>query len=437
MPVRFALTILLVAAGCRLDSDDPDTTRSVDVTVEDGAGPVSVYGDGSLPTDAEVEAARFVGRGRDGLAVDTAAIRAAARANRETLGAIDSTADWRPAGLTLPLGGDVAGPSVLKVQTMLDRAGFSPGQIDGRWGDNTELAVAWLQQAAGLPATGLVDEATARALAERAGRPAQLITLHRLTADDVQGPFATIPSDIYEQAELERLGYESLSEKLGERFHSSPALLVRLNPGRSLDSLAAGDTLRVPNLAGAPRPSGTVSRLVVSGAAGYLHALSADGSVLFHAPITLGSEYDPSPEGDLRITSVTRNPSWHYQPALLSGVDDSGENATIPPGPNNAVGTVWMALSKPHYGIHGTKAPGTIGTATSSGCVRLTNWDAERLAGMVRAGTPVRFRDVAGRRGAGAAEGDDEASARAGRQAPRADSARTATRQTRDARPAR
>ncbi len=402
MPLRFALALAaLLAAGCQLDSDTPDESSSVTVTVDDERGEAaSVYGDGSLPTDAEVEAARFAGRGRDGMRVDTAAIAAAARANRETAATIDSTADWSPARLTLPLGGDVAGPSVVKVQTLLDRAGFSPGEIDGRWGDNTEMAVAWFQRAASLPPTGLVDDATVRALAERAGRPAQLVVARRLTADDVAGPFEPIPADIYAQAELEGLGYESLGEKLGERFHSSPALLARLNGGRSLDSLAAGDTLRVPNVGGAPRASGSVSRLVVSGGAGYLHALAADGRVLFHAPITLGSTYDPSPEGDHEITSVTRNPWWHYQPALLSGVDDGGENATIPPGPNNAVGTVWMALSEPHYGIHGTKAPGTIGTSTSSGCVRLTNWDAERLAAMVRAGTPVRFRDVAGRGGA-------------------------------------
>ena len=116
--------------------------------------------------------------------------------------------------------------------------------------------------------------------------------------------------------------------------------------------------------------------------------------------MTLGAGYDPSPQGDFRITAVARNPSWHYQPGILESVPDDREDATLPPGPNNAVGVVWMALSEPHYGIHGTNAPGTIGTATSSGCVRLTNWDAARLAGLVRAGTPVRFRDITGRDGA-------------------------------------
>ena len=153
----------------------------------------------------------------------------------------------------------------------------------------------------------------------------------------------------------------------------------------------------MPNVAGAPAPRDAVARLVISGRDGYLHALAADGTVLFHAPVTLGAGYDPSPSGDFSITSVTRNPWWHYQPNLLSGVPDGGKDASLPPGPNNAVGLVWMALSEPHYGIHGKTAPSTIGTATSSGCVRRTNWDALRLAGIVRDGTKVRCRDITGR----------------------------------------
>ena len=213
------------------------------------------------------------------------------------------------------------------------------------------------------------------------------------------GPFVEIPDDVYERAELDRLGYESLSEKLGERYHAAPELLARLNDGASLDGLSAGDTLRVPNVRNAPSRSGSVSRIVISGEAGYLHALAADGSILFHAPVTVGASYDPSPEGAFRVTAVAHDPEWHYQPSILENVPDDEEEATLPPGPNNAVGVVWMALSKEHYGIHGTSAPATIGYASSAGCVRLTNWDAEALAGMVEPGVPVRFRDVAGRPG--------------------------------------
>lgn len=398
--------LLLTVAACQFDSGDdapvadadnaaapafPSTSRVSDT--------VATTGDDRVPSEAEVEARRYQGRGRELAGIDTTGQAEAERSNPETVASIDTTRDWS-SQLRLPLGGNVEGPSVAKLQVLLGRAGFSPGQIDGRWGDNTELALAWFQRSADLRPTGIADEATVAALADRAGNPRQLIVARTLTDDDVAGPFVEIPDDVYERAELDRLGYESLSEKLGERFHASPALLERLNSGVTLDDLSAGDTLRVPNVRSAPEPRGDVSRIVISGEGGYLHALAAGGDILFHAPVTVGASYDPSPEGTFEIESVTRDPWWHYQPSILEGVPDDQEEARLPPGPNNAVGVVWMALSKEHYGIHGTSAPGTIGYASSAGCVRLTNWDALRLAGMVGAGTPVRFRDVDGRTGA-------------------------------------
>lgn len=396
-------------SGCRVDSPEAPPLPASEAASE-SADTVATLGEDRLPSAADLEAGRYTGRGRQASGIDTTGLAAAVRNNPESLASLDSASDWS-SRLHLPLGGDVAGPSVVKLQVLLDRAGFSPGVIDGRWGDNTELAVAWLQKAEDLPATGIVDEATARALASRAGRPTALVVGRRLTEEDVAGPFTDIPEDVYERAELDRLGYESLSEKLGERFHAAPALLARLNDGANLDSLAAGDTLRVPNVLNAPASEGSISRLVVSAEAGYLHALAANGDVLFHAPVTVGASYDPSPEGAFEVASITRDPWWHYQPSLLASVPDDQPEANLPPGPNNAVGVVWMALSKEHYGIHGTSAPETIGYASSAGCVRLTNWDALRLAGMVEPGTPVRFRDMTA--GSGAASARD-ASARPG-----------------------
>lgn len=295
----------------------------------------------------------------------------------------------------LPLYGDAAGPSVLRVQVLLDRALFSPGIIDGRWGQNTEKAVYWFQRREGLRATGRVDQATFERLVERAGSPRILVRPHVLSAEDVAGPFVAIPDDIYAHAELECSCYESLREKLAERFHASPELLEQLNPGVTLNELAAGATLQVPNIRdpNAPPPA-EVARLVVSDRGRYLHALDAGGRIVYHFPSTLGSRYDPSPTGEYRVTSITEDPWWHYQPAILGHVDDDEPDARIPPGPNNAVGVVWMALDVPHYGIHGTDAPETIGYATSAGCVRLTNWDALFLSRRIREGTPVVFRDT-------------------------------------------
>jgi lipoprotein-anchoring transpeptidase ErfK/SrfK len=293
----------------------------------------------------------------------------------------------------LPLHGDVAGPSVVAVQVLLDRALFSPGIIDGYWGKNVEKAAYWFQQREGLRRTGRVDKETFERLMQVAGAPDQLVRQHTLSADDVEGPFVTIPEDIYEKAEMECLCYESLTEKLGELFHSSPAVLGKLNPDVDLDRVTAGDRLWVPNVRSSDAGRGAnIERLVVSGEGHYVHALDASGRIVFHFPSTLGSTYDPSPDGDFRVTRITKDPWWHYQPAILAHVDDDEPDAKIPPGPNNAVGAVWMSLSIPHYGIHGTSAPETIGYATSAGCVRLTNWDALFLADRISPGVAVEFR---------------------------------------------
>lgn len=293
--------------------------------------------------------------------------------------------------INLPVHGKT-GPSVFQVQTLLDRALFSPGIIDGRWGKNTRKAVYWLQKREGLNATGRVNQATLSRLKELAGNPQQIARSHTLTAEDVEGPFVEIPEDIYEQAKLECSCYESLAEKLGEMFHTSPAVLRQLNPGVSLDALKAGSTIMVPNTRGKDAGKGkNIARLVVSDGGHYLHAMDSEGKIAYHFPSTLGADYAPSPTGDFKVTSITKRPTWHYQPDILERVDDSRPDAMIPGGPNNAVGMVWMDLSKPHYGIHGTSAPETIGYAQSHGCVRLTNWDALFLADRVEAGIPVSF----------------------------------------------
>lgn len=348
--------------------------------------------------------------------------------------------------VTLPLSGDVQGPSVLYVQILLDRSPFSPGIIDGKWGKNTDKAVYWLQKREGIDPTGTVDSTTFQRLYELAGRPDRYVRTVTLTEDDVSGPFVTVPADIYQQAELDCLCYDSASEKVAERYHASPDLLARLNPDADLANLKAGDRLRVPNVeksplsqeksvlaagrterTGADRPDrrgsadttvasrrdspaaperparsdlaggGEIAKIVISGAGFYLHAVDADGRVVYHYPTTLGSEYAPSPQGSYSIASIAFAPWFHWKPALLTGEDPSKPDARLPPGPNSPVGLVWMQLSKPHYGIHGTSAPATIGYVTSHGCVRLTNWDAVDLAHRVAPGVPVEFRDVRSR----------------------------------------
>lgn len=277
------------------------------------------------------------------------------------------------------------------LQVMLDRANFSAGEIDGKPGTNLKRALTAFQNAERLPATGARDQTTWQKLAERSGNQPPLIT-YTVTEADIAGPFTPdIPADLVEQAKLGALSYKSPLEALAERFHVSPALLTTLNPGASFSK--AGESLTVPNVAGAAAPaaSGPVT-LIVTKATSALTLEDGSGRVIFHAPVTSGSQHDPLPIGTWKVTGVQQNPSFHYNPALFWDADPSHSKATLPPGPNNPVGTVWIDISKEHYGIHGTPSPSTIGHVESHGCVRLTNWDAQRVAAVVKPGTKVIFR---------------------------------------------
>ena len=390
--------LLTLAAGCGKDDDQPPPERGVARAATPGDADLQYADDPGL-TPEQLAAGRLDTEWTAVVQLDTTGSGAAVN-NPEKWEQITAQ-EVNRGPIFLPLtGGDIGGPSVLRVQVLLDRALFSPGIMDGRWGKNTAKAVYFFQQREGLRTTSRVDSATFQRLVQVAGEPRELVRAHRLTAEDVKGPFQELPDSIYEQAKLDCTCYESLTEKLSELFHATPELLEKLNPGVNLDALRAGQTVNVPNVRDPnARPQGQVARLVVSGRGSYVHAVDAQGKILYHFPSTLGSTYDPSPQGDFRVTSITRDPWWHFQPAILENVPDDKPEARIPPGPNNRVGAVWMALSVPHYGIHGTNNPETIGYATSAGCVRLTNWDALFLAGRIERGTPVEFRDIAGRRG--------------------------------------
>jgi lipoprotein-anchoring transpeptidase ErfK/SrfK len=322
----------------------------------------------------------------------------------------------------VPLHGDVGGPSVLRTQILLDRALFSPGIMDGRWGKNTAEALYWFQRREGLRATARLDSATFARLRLAAGSPRELVVRKTLTEEDVKGPFTPIPQDIYEHAKLRCSCYESLSEKLSETYHATPDLLQKLNPGVALDGLRAGQQVYLPAVRSDEAGGrGQVAKLVVSGRGTYVHALDAGGRILYHFPSTLGGSYSPSPSGSFKVSGVTPDPSWHYQPDILVGVPDNEPDAMIPAGPNVAVGAVWIDLSEPHYGIHGTSEPQTIGYTSSNGCVRLTNWDVKFLSRYVRTGVPVEFRDISGTK-----QAVDPANATAGASATPSGGGRTA-----------
>jgi lipoprotein-anchoring transpeptidase ErfK/SrfK len=291
---------------------------------------------------------------------------------------------------------------VLAAQVMLDTAGFSPGEIDGKAGANFGRAVAAYQQSRNLDASGKVDDATFDRLRQDfKGQPP--VVSYTIAAADIAGPFQPdVPKDLEAQSKLPSLDYRNALEAIAEKFHASPALLESLNPGQTPQ---AGMQMTVPNVmptepppaptekkpppAANTKPTG--ARIVVTKKTSALTVEDADGRVLFFAPVTTGSQHDPLPIGTWKVTGVQQMPAFHYNPDLFWDASPAQSKATIPPGPNNPVGVAWIDLSKPHYGIHGTPEPSQIGHVQSHGCVRMTNWDVRRVMEWARPGTPVVF----------------------------------------------
>lgn len=275
---------------------------------------------------------------------------------------------------------------LVAVQLALARRGISSGSIDGVAGAQTRAALRVFQKSEGLPPSGEPDPQTL----QRLGLGGASYGTYTVTAEDLAS-LTSVPRSWLEKSRKDRLGYESVLELVAERSHAHPRLIRGLNPDVDWSRIYAGKVVRVPALV-PPDPKGKPAFVRISLSEKTLRVFDTRSNLLVHFPCSIAAKVEKRPQGVLRVARIAPQPNYRFDPDIFPESAEArriGKKLMIPPGPNNPVGTAWIGLDRPGYGIHGTPNPEEVGRTESHGCFRLANWNAELLVKLVWIGMPV------------------------------------------------
>ncbi|RYD25444.1 MAG: murein L,D-transpeptidase [Verrucomicrobiaceae bacterium] len=303
-----------------------------------------------------------------------------------------------PVAMMVPLPPDSELDTLLRMQIFLDEHNFGPGKLDGRMGEFGKKAASVYNQIHNIP---IGDYGPLIASSQKAN--ASIYTTYQVKDGDLAFVTPNLPGKPSEQAKTKYLGYRSLLEFVSERFHTSEEFLVKINPGRNLNVLKPGSVLKVPDVKPfelenwakhvqfKPEPPGSGHAVVVDIRARVAIFFDDKNKPMASFPITPG-EPRFIKFGEWKVTNMVSTPTFRWDKSMLEQGKRSSSYYELPLGPNNPVGIMWCGTSRSGIGLHGTNNPLTIGRAESHGCIRLANWDAVRLPGLLRPGARVIIR---------------------------------------------
>jgi len=274
------------------------------------------------------------------------------------------------ANLTAGVLPDSREEKTLALQIALARKGISPGALDGLAGSRTSAAL----RAAGTNIAPAED----------------LLTTYTVTTNDL-ARLIPLGQTWLAKSQQERLDYETILELVAEKAWSHTNLIKRLNPGIEWTNVTAGMEIKVPKVE-APPLKGKAAFVKIFLSDHIIEAFDAETNLLVHFPCSVAALMEKRPVGELHVEAVADNPNYTFNPDVFPESPEAkqlGRKLILAPGPNNPVGTVWIGLDRPGYGIHGTPRPDAVGRAETHGCFRLANWNAELLLKLVEIGTRV------------------------------------------------